>query len=99
MENRRANFLINKSDMEKEDKDFLLKHLSISNDFEASLIREVNILKGEISKLRDEIDYGEHINDSLLSCKERIIGVLETSTDQELSKNLIDLLAYINQLK
>ena len=68
MENKRALFLVEKSDLSEKDKEFLKTHLTLYRDREESLLYEVMLAKDELDGYKKSISHylSDHINASIL---------------------------------
>ena len=86
MENKRAFFLINKSDLREQDKKFLVNHLEHASEF-------VFALQGEISYLKDIIDSGKYLDIMIQKKKQEIVELIKTEKNsKELLEKLLTLL-------
>lgn len=91
MENTRAIYLIEKSSMPNEDKQFLLTHLEVFKD-------TIDSLNSEMLTLHDTIDYTKALNNQVLTLKEKIVKLNDENDIEELYSKINKILDYVDSL-
>lgn len=86
MENTRALFLIDKSDLSDKNKEFLKTHIGIYDDKLKSLMIET-------MRLKDIIEWGRYLDNEILSKKEDILSFVKEDKKKEVEKLLNSMIS------
>jgi len=91
MINKRAFFLIDKSQLNDKDKAFLRTHLETHKEI-------ILALQTEIMSLKDALDYGKFIDNQIMVAKEELLNLLNEKDIENVKENLSILLRKIEKL-
>jgi anion-transporting ArsA/GET3 family ATPase len=88
VENAHALLLIERSNLDPKDKQFLKTHLDITSD-------NLNSMEAEILFLRDALERNKVLDFRVVTVKENLISKLENCKDEDLKRLISELLTYI----
>lgn len=90
MDNRRAMAIIDRSNLSARDKSFITTHLEVYQD----LVRSLQI---DILTLKDTVEYGQFLDNKLLTAKEIIINLANDPNKESIAKDLQVILEHLQK--
>jgi len=90
MDNNRALVLIEKPELTDQDRRFLKTHIEVYGD-------AIQSLELEIMALKDTVEYGQFLDNKLLTAKEVIINLASSGEKEQIKANLELILEHLQK--